>query len=103
MLLSPQLHPFYRPPPELEATMTDGTEMLTDRNSYQLHDRAFDRIRTLAAESGLEVLDLGPLYEKHAGEMKLNPIDHEHLGRRGHELVAEELVEKLGKKRPGAK
>ena len=100
VLLSPQLHPHYRPTPEVEARMTDAQEMLIDAEVYRAYDEAFDRVRALAAESGLKVLDLGPLYEKHGSEMKLMPIDHDHLGRRGHELVAARLCEELRKLLP---
>jgi len=66
-----------------------------DPEEIARYRRAFDRIRKLAAAAGLDVLDLGPLYEKHAGRLKIRPEDHEHLNPLGHRLVAEALRERM--------
>jgi len=66
-----------------------------DPEEIARYRQALDRIRKLAADAGLDVLDLGPLYEKHAGQLKIRPEDHEHLNPRGHRLVAEALREKV--------
>ena len=57
--------------------------------------QALDRIRERAAVAGVEVLDLGPLYEEQTGRLKIRPEDHEHLNPHGHRLVAEALREKV--------
>ncbi|NQU20855.1 MAG: SGNH/GDSL hydrolase family protein [Candidatus Nealsonbacteria bacterium] len=67
-----------------------------DRAEFERYQEAMDQIRRLARESGIELLDLGPLYAEHTGEMKVHPPDdHEHLNAEGHRLVAEALLEKV--------
>jgi lysophospholipase L1-like esterase len=62
----------------------------------------FGQVRQLAKRSRLCVLDLGPLYDRHVGELKIRPGDHEHLNPRGHRLVAAELLRKVLALKPQA-
>lgn len=95
LVLSPMLQPYCRPSDLTEAGSRGAPEMLMQPEEMQANQAAFDRIRQLAAESPLEVLDLGPVYEKYGAEMKILPEDHEHLSPRGHQRVAEVLAAKL--------
>lgn len=67
-----------------------------DREEMQRYEKTLDRIREFVARDGLALLDLGPLYDRHVGRLKLKPEDYEHLNPAGHELVAEALFERIG-------
>jgi len=95
LVLSPWLRPHFRPDKDADPRACEAPEMLLDADVMQRYDQALDEIRRFARESNVEFLDLGPLYEEHAGKMKLRPIDHEHLGPEGHRLVAEALCKKV--------
>jgi lysophospholipase L1-like esterase len=95
LVLSPMLTPYYRPPDPPDGEPFDGSEMLLAPGAVEQHERSFARIRQLAAEGPVEVIDLGPLYDRHGAAMKLAPIDHEHLGPAGHRLVAQRLAEEV--------
>ena len=88
LVLSPFLLPYAEPPEEMK------TGYLSPE-VFRRYSEAFDRVRMLAAESDMECLDLGPLYQECAGKLKLHPLDHEHLNPLGHRLVAQLLLEKL--------
>ena len=80
LVLSPLLRPFCEPIEQLQPAID-----------------AMQRIQQLAARSSLDVVDLGPLYDQHVGQLKLAnlPLDYEHLNPRGHQLVANVLAERL--------
>ncbi len=84
LVLSPYLSP-YEPEGGTAAELRD----------MQRYDEAFDVIRQLARQDRLDVVDLGPLYKQHSGQMKIRRIDHEHLNPEGHRLVAEYLLPRV--------
>jgi len=86
LVLSPFLLPHHPSPDQ---------PLAQQEQSWQAYQRAFDRIRQLAAENGIETFDLGPLYAAHAGQMKLKPEDHEHPNPRGHAWIAEALAPRV--------
>jgi lysophospholipase L1-like esterase len=90
VVLSPWLLPYVEP-----AEGTDVRTLDPDPEEFRRFADAFDQVRELAAESHLEYLDLGPLYDQYIGKLKLQPLDYEHLNPLGNRLVAKRLCEKV--------
>jgi lysophospholipase L1-like esterase len=88
LVLSPWLLPYVESPAGTETFMPDP-------HGFRRFEEAFDHVRTLAAGSDLEYLDLGPLYQQHIGRLKLEPLDHDHLNPLGHKLVVRVLCDRL--------
>lgn len=88
LVLSPWLLPYAEPPEDTELVLPTPDE-------FRSLSEAFDQVRKLAADSSLEYLDLGPLYQEYSGKLKLQPLDHEHLNPLGNKLVAERLSDKV--------
>ena len=87
LVLSPWLLPHYQAPA--------GDPDAMDVREFHRYQEAMDEIRRFAREDRIDVLDLGPLYEKYTGKLKNRPCDHMHPNPLGHRLIAEQLVEKL--------
>ncbi len=62
---------------------------------HRLLQRCFEQMLDLAAQSGIDHVNLGPLYDQRVGQLKIRPSDHDHLNPAGHRLVADKLFEKL--------
>lgn len=90
VVLSPWLLPYVEPAEGTDVSLLDpGPEV------FRQFAEDFDQVRGLAAQSHLECLDLGPLYQEYIGKLKLQPLDYEHLNPLGNQLVAQRLCEKL--------
>jgi hypothetical protein len=100
LVISPLLKPHYHPTDPCDPALAKAGELLLEPEEVERIEAGLDRIRQLAAESHLGVLDLGPLYDKHGAAMKCLPLDHEHLGVEGHRIVAEAIGERLKGMRP---
>ena len=95
LVLSPLLQPIYLPMGQGAPNCRSGSEMAMDAQEVVTVRTAMDRIRQLAGQAPWQVVDLGPLYDQYGAQMKLHSIDHEHLGRFGHQRVADLLADEI--------
>lgn len=67
---------------------------LGDPRQLRAHRQAFRQLQSVRSSVDL-LVDMGPLYGDHVGQLKLKDEDHEHPNPLGHELFATRLLQEM--------